>query len=60
MTKDLEKIWKELSNGLKQKIIEKINERSEYQWESTFWPKMIFKNIPPVLKEELKKELRKL
>lgn len=52
-------IWQDLPLETKEKLIEKINKNSEYQWKPNFWTKVYFERIPPILRQELEKELRK-
>lgn len=56
--KKLEKKWQNLSRNEKQKIIEKINQTTTYQWEPSFWPTVAFKTLPPVLRQLIKKYIK--
>ena len=60
---DIDKIigdkWEMLTDDEKRRLIERINEQAEYQWDPKFWPQVTFHALPSILQDLIKKHIKK-
>ncbi|MCS7134394.1 MAG: hypothetical protein NZ889_00845 [Candidatus Pacearchaeota archaeon] len=55
---EVEKFWNEMTKEEREKILEKINQNSDYEWNLKFWSLQQFEKLPPMLQKEVNKKMK--